>query len=260
MKIQFVSSYKKYLYGIISIAVLLLIWFLINLFDLVNVLFIPKIGDTFSSLLALLDTKSTYYSLFLTVYRSVYGLILALIVGIPIGLLIARVKVIHSFLEFPVEFFRAVPASALFPLFILFFGVGDASKVGVSFYACSLIILINAYYGALPTPEKLYRINMLKTLGANRYQIFYHAVIKDAMSSISAGVRVCLSYSFALVVVTEMFLAANDGIGKLLYDYYLQYNIPEMYATIILLGLTGFLLNQLYLVFERKFLFWINKK
>lgn len=97
---------------------------------------------------------------------------------------------------------------------------------------------------------------MLRTFGATNIQIFFYAVIRDATPNISAGIRICLSYSFALVVLTEMFLSGNDGLGKMIYDYYLQYRIPEMYATIIILGLTGFFINQLYVFIENKLIFW----
>ncbi|MBI5371270.1 MAG: ABC transporter permease [Sphingobacteriales bacterium] len=247
------------LYPLISISIILLIWWLINVLGLVNPLFIPKIGDTFSRFFDLLGKGSTYNNLWLTSFRALLGLFLAILVGVPAGLILARKKWLFKFVELPIEFFRSVPASALFPLFILFFGIGDAAKVSVVFYACSLILLINSFYGALPNQEKTDRINMLKTFGANRYQVFMYAVVRDAMPNISAGIRVCLSYSFALVVVTEMFLGANEGLGKMIYDYYLQYRIPEMYASIILLGLTGFIVNQLYIYFERKYIFWSAK-
>lgn len=253
------TRFKRSINPFISIAVILLIWWLINLFQLVNPLFIPHISDTFVCLKKLLGNGSMYHSLSLTAFRALFGLLLAVAVGVPAGLVLARIPWLFKFFELPIEFFRSIPASALFPLFILFFGIGDASKVGVVFYACSLILLINSFYGALPNQEKTDRINMLKTFGASNYQIFTYAIIRDALPNISAGIRVCLSYSFALVVVTEMFLGANDGLGKMIYDYYLQYRIPEMYATIIILGLTGFLINQFYIYFEKKYIFWTPK-
>lgn len=252
-------SYKNILHTVSSISAILLVWWLVNIGELINPLFIPDIRDTFSKLINNLAQSNTYYSLFLTIFRAFAGLLLAAIVGIPIGLILARFSTLFKFIEFPIEFFRSVPPSALFPLFILFFGIGDSSKIAVVFYACSLILLINSYYGALPDQEKIERINMLRTFGASRFQIFFMAVIRDAMPNISAGFRVCLSYSLALVVVTEMFLGANEGLGKMIYDYYLQYRIPEMFGTIIILGITGFIINQFYLLFEKKILFWAVK-
>lgn len=249
----------RYIFPLISILSILLVWWFINLFKLANPLFIPEIGKTSIAFINLFNNQYTYQSLALTFYRSFSGLLLSILIGVPAGLAFAKLTRLFKFLEFPIEFFRAVPSSALFPLFILIFGIGNASKIGIVFYACSLILLINSFYGALPTQEKLDRINMLKSFGANKFQVFIYAIIRDAIPNISAGIRVCLSYSLALVVVTEMFLGANDGIGKMIYDYYLQYRIPDMYAVIILLGIVGFLINQLYIYFEKKYIFWSPK-
>lgn len=252
-------KFKKVTYPLLTILAFFAFWMVISSWDLVNPLFLPSPKETLSSLVSLLKLPATYYSLLYTSLRALLGLLLALIVGIPFGLILAKVRWLHHFFELPIEFFRAIPSSALFPLFILFFGIGDASKVAVVFYACSLIIIINAYYGALPNQDKKDRINMLKTLGATKYQILVHAVLKDAIPNISAGIRVCISFAFALVVVTEMFLSANEGLGKMIYDFYLQYRISDMYASIIILGLTGFVINQLYILFERNYIFWSNQ-
>lgn len=252
-------KHKGLIYSFTSIAILLLVWRLINIFQLVNPLFIPDVTDTFTKVFKLLSEKPTYQSIGITLYRAFTGLFLAILLGIPMGLLLARIKWLYDFLKVPIEFFRAVPSSALFPLFVLFFGIGDASKISVVFYACSLILIINAYYGALQTQEKLERINMLKSFGATNQQLLKHTVFQDALPNISAGLRVCLSYSFALVVVTEMFLGANSGLGRMIYDYYLQYRIPEMYASIIILGVLGFFINQIYIYIENKHLYWIKK-
>ncbi|MCK9400531.1 MAG: ABC transporter permease [Bacteroidales bacterium] len=248
-----ISNYSKTL---LSILVIIVIWSGIGYFKIVNALFIPKIDDTFISAKHLLYDKTTYISLGFTVYRAIAGLLIAIAFGVPAGLIFGRINWIYKYFELPIEFFRAIPSSALFPLFILFFGIGNASKIGVVFYACSLIMLVNSYYGALPNQEKLDRINMLRSFGASNLQIFTFAICRDALPGISAGIRVCLSLSFVLVVVTEMFLSANEGIGKMIYDYYLQYRIPEMYATIIILGITGFVTNRIYILLEKKFLPW----
>jgi NitT/TauT family transport system permease protein len=250
---------KQCISTFISISIILVIWWLINLSSLVNPLFIPDLGKTWKSLATLLHDSSLYQSIGITFYRSFTGLFLSIFIGVPAGLILARIKWLFNYFEFPIEFFRAVPSSALFPLFILSFGIGNASKIGIAFYACSLILLVNSFYGALPTQEKLDRINMLRSFGANKYQILFYSVVRDAIPNISAGIRVCLSYSLALVVVTEMFLGANDGLGKMIYDYYLQYRIPEMYAVIIVLGIVGFFINQIYIILENKFIFWSPK-
>ena len=247
---------KKYLYQFSSVILILAIWFLIGFLQLINPVFLPKLESTFSSLIDYMTDKEFYTSFFATIYRALMGLVLSILFGVPMGLLLGKSKKLYDFFDIPIEFLRAIPASALFPLFILFFGFGDISKIAIVFYGCSLIIIINTIYGVAPNSEKQARINMMKTLGASNYQIFSKVIFRDALPNISSGIRISISLAFVLVVVTEMFLSANDGIGKMIYDMYLQYKIPEMYALILILGFIGFGFNKLYVLLESKYLFW----
>lgn len=240
----------------ITITLIVIIWLLISVFELINPVFIPDIRDTLSSLFQLLSSKDIYLNFWATLYRAMAGLLLSIFVGVPLGLLMAKSKLLYKLLEMPIEFFRAIPSSALFPLFILFFGIGDSSKIAVVFYGCSLIMLINTYYGAISNPEKQRRIDMLTTLDASKIQILKYTIINDALPNIFSGIRVCISLSFVLVVVTEMFLGANIGLGKMLYDFYLRYYVADMYATILIIGFTSFFINKLFLRLENSFVFW----
>jgi ABC-type nitrate/sulfonate/bicarbonate transport system permease component len=250
---------NKIIISISSVGFIVFIWYVLTTFEIVNPIFIPSPQNTLQSLIKILKSNQTLTDLFFTTYRALIGLLISIIIGVPSGLILGRFQKIYAFFEVPIEFFRAIPSSALFPLFILFFGIGDSSKVAVVVYACSLIILVNTIYGVSPNQEKLDRINMLKSFGANTFQLYYYGIFRDALPNIFAGIRICISFSFVLVVVTEMFLSANEGLGKALYDYYLQYRIPEMYSIILLLGFTGFIFNRTFVAFESKIIFWAKR-
>ncbi len=258
MKVKIINNHSFFT-SFISIAFIIISWSLLNYLKLINPIFLPSPVQTFQALIIFITKPSFCFDIFITLYRALCGLLLSIIIGVPLGLILGRISWLYKLFEIPIEFFRAIPSSALFPLFILFLGIGDCSKIGVVFYGSSLIMIINSYYGALPTKEKQDRINMLRSFGANSYQIFKLAILRDAIPNISAGIRVCISLSYVLVVVTEMFLGTNRGLGKLLYDLCLQYKIPEMYAVIITLGFIGFLSNQLYVLLEKKVIFWFKR-
>lgn len=242
---------------LVSLFIIIVLWWAITFFKIVNPLFLPTLSDLLSAFHKILFSSDIYIDILQTLYRALSGLFFSALIAIPLGLVFGRSPFIYRFFELPTEFFRSIPSSALFPLFILLFGIGDASKSGIVFYGCSLILLINTVYGAKPTKEKQDRINMLRSFGATPFQLFKYAILRDALPQIAAGMRVCISLSFVLVIVTEMFLGATGGLGKQIYDYYLQYNIPEMYAVIILLGLVGFWANKLFQILETKIIFWL---
>lgn len=241
---------------VITLGVFIAIWWSITSLKLINPLFIPRFGSFLKSIWVTLLTESFYFDVIKTVYRALIGLLLSGIVGIPLGLVFGRTLKLYRFFEWPVDFLRSVPSSALFPLFILFFGIGDMSKAGVVFYGCSLILLVNAAYGAKPSREKQDRVNMLISFRATEYQILRFAVLMDALPHIMAGLRISVSLSFVLVIVTEMFLGATSGLGRRIYDAYLSYNISEMYAVIVLLGFLGYLANRIVVRLEAKIVFW----
>jgi NitT/TauT family transport system permease protein len=251
------SSYSPYLRPFSTIAVLLGAWWAAGTLGWVNPLFLPTLGSVAKALVSLLSRLEIYIDTLATTYRALLGLALSVLLAVPLGLVFGRFPKLYQFVELPVDFFRSIPSSALFFLFVLIFGVGDTSKVAVVFYGCSLILLVSTIYGAKPSREKQDRINMLRSFGATSWQIFYLAVFHDALPHITAGLRVCVSLSLVLVIVTEMFLGASTGLGRQIYDFYLAYRIPEMYAALIVLGLLGFSANKLGSLLERRLSFWL---
>lgn len=250
-------SFLHYLRPTATLVLIIVLWWVATEFKWINPLFLPRLGALGRALSEMLSSAELYVGAAATAYRALLGLLLSIIVAVPLGLLCGRFPSLYEFLELPADFFRSIPSSALFFLFILFFGIGDASKVAVVFYGCSLIMLVNTVYGAKPTREKQDRINMLRSFGASPWQVFYLAVLRDALPHITAGLRVCASLSLVLVIITEMFLSATKGLGRQIYDYYLAYRVPEMYAVIIALGLLGYAVNRLCIRFERHASFWM---
>jgi len=245
---------------ILTVCVVLVAWGIVTSSGWINPLFLPRLTSLGRAILSTLSSRDTYVDIYATSYRALGGLALSFIFAVPLGLLFGRLPGLYAFVELPVDFFRSIPSSSLFLLFVLFFGLGDAAKIAVVFYGCSLILLVNTVYGARPSREKQDRINMLRSFGANPWQVFSLAVLRDAIPHISAGVRVCVSLALVLVIVTEMFLSAANGLGRRIYDHYLAYRVPEMYAVIIVLGLLGFCANRFSLLVEQRITFWLPRQ
>src|SRR5437588_3212134 len=188
-----------------TIIMAVICWTLLSGTGWINPLFLPSPQSVMKALVRLLIQTDIYDSVLATALRALIGLALSAIVGVPLGLVFGRLPRLYQYFELPADFFRSIPSSALFFLYILFFGLGDAAKVAVVFYGCSLIMLVNSVYGAKPSREKQDRIDMLRSFGATSWQVFSLAVVRDAVPNIAAGFRVCVSLSLVLVIVTEMF-------------------------------------------------------
>lgn len=212
----------------------------------------PAVADALAAYLG----QSLPRDLWSTLFRVLGGLGLAVVSGVPIGIAMGVSPVLRDTLSPSVDFLRAVPSSTLYPLFLLFFGVGDGAQVAVVCFGCSLVMAVSTAYGFRETRERRIRLTTFKAFGASRLQALILIRLPGAMTSVLSGVRVSISLALVLVVVTEMFLGANSGLGRHIYEMYLGYRIPEMYAGIVVVGVLGYSLNLILVEVERRLLPW----
>lgn len=227
----------------LGLVVILLAWLLAGTLSLTSPLFFPELPRVLSALLGEVQRQDFWRDVWTTLFRSLAGLALSTLVGVPLGLLLGRSKSLYHHVRLPLDFIRSIPSATLFPLFILIFGIGHESKIAVAFYGGVFIIAVATLYAARDTPETKLRIAMMRSLRANQSQVFKLVIIPGALPGILGGLKIAASVSLVLVVVTEMFLGSNEGLGKAIYDTYLAYQIPKMFALLIVLGMIGYLIN-----------------
>jgi len=242
---------------IIGPIVLLIIWGIIHYTGLINQVLLPSPIAVAKAVIAEFSHGKLLQDLVATIIRFLWGFLSAAIVGIILGVILGYYEKLYSSVEVIIDFFRSVPATALFPLFMLFFGVGDFAKISVVFFSCSLIILINTAYGV--KNASLLRIRLARVLRANRNQLLFKIILPDSLPHIFAGLRIGISFALLVVVVTEMFLGTLIGLGHRIIDDQLIYKVPEMYAAIIVTGILGYILNKGFVYFEHRIVHWSGK-
>lgn len=244
-------------YSTIGIFSMFLIWWMISLTGIVSPLLLPPPLAVGQNLISLLLNGTLNNDINSTVCRFAIGYIGGVISGIPIGLLMGMSQLSYQILEFPVDFFRSIPVTALFPLFLLCFGVGDASKIAMVWMVVIFIIIVNAAYGVIQSPKK--RLQMARSFRASQCQIFRDIIIWESIPQIVVGMRIALSTALIVVIVGEMFIGTQYGIGQRLYDAYSKSLTEELYSMILIVGTIGYLVNKLFLITEQKILFWVGK-
>ncbi len=247
----------KILYTIMTIFIALAIWSLLSFFGLVNKLLLPTPVEVFLKLIDLFRSGTIFPDIAATLYRTVAAFLIGSSIGVLVGLVMGYYKRVYSALEFIVDFFRSIPATALFPLFLLFFGIGDEAKIAAVVFATSFIVVVNTMYGVRHRSQV--RTNFARTLKIEGFDLFKKIILPDAAPHIFAGLRVAISISLIVVVVTEMFIGTTFGLGRRIIDSQLVYNIPEMYAAIIITGIIGYLINWFVFFVERKKIHWSGK-
>lgn len=249
---------KHYTYSAAFSIAFIIFWHAATALQWINPLFLPTPLETGQTLYAeLVQTREIWPDIFTTLYRTVVAFIIASIVGVALGLLLGYSKLIHSSMGTAVDFARSIPATALFPLFLLFFGIGDEAKIAVGVWAASLIIMVNTSYGVRHANK--IRLMVAKAYRLTEVDTFKKVILPEAAPHIAAGLRIALSLTLIVVIVTEMFIGTNVGLGHKIIDAQLVYRVPEMYAAIIVAGLIGYLLNHLLQLAERKVIHWSGR-
>lgn len=244
-------------YTFIGPILLILIWAVASQLQLVDKFFLPDPFTTIKKLIHLLGSGAIIGDLISTLERVIWAFIIALVIGLPLGLLLGRAEKIYRSVEFIIDFFRSTPATALFPLFLLVFGITDISKIAVAAFASMLIIIFNTAYGVIHAKKS--RVLAAQIMGATKAQIFRWILFWESLPQTFIGLRSAISLSLVLIVVTEMFIGTTSGLGRKIIDSQITYEIPTMYATILLAGIVGYLLNLLLLSVEKRFLHWSGK-
>ncbi len=237
------------------LAVLLLAWIAVTGVRLVDPIILPAPWSVLRAAGGMLRGRMVA-DVALTLGRVFAALLIAAGVGIPIGLYLGYRKRWYQMLEGPLHALRSIPASALFPLFLIVVGIGETSIVALAAYPSLLVILVNTVTGAtLANKRRLYQA---KLFGLSSFETITDIVFYEALPNIFDGVRTAASYSMVLVIAVEMFVGLGErGLGRAIYEYQATYRIPEAYAAVLVAGTIGILLNLGVNTLEHRMLRWL---
>jgi len=254
---------NRYFYAVAGPLAFILIWGLLAGWNnsvadpLVPKLFVATPSEVGSALWQQITEEDLLKSARDTLGRLMVGFGISVLIGVPLGLLMGYFSRVYYSLEFFVDFLRSIPAAAIFPLFILIFGIGSPSIISVVTYACLLIIVVNTIYGVRNVKEL--RIMSARIMKLRQIEIFQKIILPESLTYIFAGLRIAISYGMVIVIFSEMFIGTDSGLGRVIIDTQTVYKIPEMYAAVILTGLIGYLLNKLALRTEKSLIHWEGK-
>jgi ABC-type nitrate/sulfonate/bicarbonate transport system permease component len=200
-----------------------------------------------------LGSEELYAHMGASLLRSIPGFVIGASLGIAFGLAAGVSRAFDRMLS-PVIFLTyPVPKIVLLPLFMLWFGIGDLSKVLIIALACFYPAFINAYYGAKSTPTILVWSGL--NMGAGRAQIFRKVVLPSALPLIFAGLRVSLALSFIVMFAAEM-INARSGLGHLIRVAENSLRFDLMYVSLVTIAILGYLGDALLRRTRHRVLAW----
>jgi NitT/TauT family transport system permease protein len=233
------------------------LWQLLISAQFVKPVLLPPPGATLAHMASVFASGAIFGDLWATIFRTLCSFGIATVIGVPLGVMLGSSEAAYRSVEFLIDFFRSTPSSALIPLFLLIFGVSDINKVAIAAFGAWLIVLFNSAYGVINARKQ--RVMAARVMGASRWQIFKDVLIWESLQPTFVGLRSAVSMALVIVIVAEMFIGSDTGLGHRIIDAQQVLNVKSMYAAILAAGALGYALNILFLIAERRIVHWSGR-
>lgn len=244
------------LYGVLGLVVFLVAWQLLVMLTKVGLLF-PSPIEVFQRLISsaqgLVGKHPLVVHLGFSLLRVGIGYLISAVLGILVGLVMARSPMGNAIIRPLFAIIRPIPGITWMPLFILWFGTGWITQLGIIFVAGFSHMVLNTYDGASRTNPKL--IGAAQMLGANQTQIFRMVILPSAVPYIFSGLQVALSSCWMAVLAAEM-MSATEGVGWMIVSGQNNGDIQQVLVGIIIISVIGLILANTMRGVERKLCAW----
>jgi ABC-type nitrate/sulfonate/bicarbonate transport system permease component len=240
-----------------AIAAFLALWSLLSgavvVFQLFNPIFLPGPWLVLGNVLEMAVRGQLWVHLAATLERVALGFGTGAALGVGLGLAAGHLRPVHSIVEPLVEMLRPIPPLAVLPMFIVWVGIGETSKIGFITYATFFPIFLTTVTGVRQIDPLLLRA--AQSLGARGVGLFTRVILRAALPDILTGLRLGVALAFFVIVISE-FIGAEHGLGYLINDGRNFFLVPQMLGAAVVLGLLGYAGNALVRLLERRLNRW----
>ena len=240
-----------------AIVAFLVLWSLLSgavvVLKLFNPIFLPGPWLVLGSVLDMAVRGPLWIHLAATLERVAMGFGAGAALGVALGLAAGHLTLVRNVVEPLVEVLRPIPPLALLPMFIVWVGIGEASKIGFITYATFFPIFLTTVTGVRQIDPLLVRA--AQSLGARGVALFTRVILPAALPDILTGLRLGVALAFFVIVISE-FIGAEHGLGYLINDGRNFFLVPQMLGAAVVLGLLGYAGNGLVRLLERRLTRW----
>lgn len=241
----------KLLQGLMLPFFMIVLWQILSGLGWLNVYLIPPPSQIWDRLLTIAGNGQLIRHIGASLYRVVFGFSLALMIALPLGFLLGLVPAVRGLLAPSLSFFQQIPGIAWIPMFILWLGIDEASKIAIIVYSAFFPIFLNTMHGIASTDPKLKEVAY--TYGLSRWGLMTRVYLPSAAPSVMVGMRLGLSYCWRSLVAAEL-LGASKGIGYLIQEGREMAQPDLMLVGVLVIGLVGLSLDFIFRHLEKKFL------
>jgi sulfonate transport system permease protein len=236
-----------------AFVMLLVVWEAAGRADMINPMYVPNPSSIGAALVDLFSDGRIWPHLDATFTAALGGLALGIAVGILLGVVAALVRFIAELLEPVMTLLNAIPRVILAPLFVIWLGIGLASKVALSFILVAVLIFFTVFTGIRQVDRRL--VERVITLGGDRWSLVRHVYLPSVAAWVLGNLKVAVGFAFTGACVGE-FVAATHGLGYLLSFAQSTYNAALMFALILLILVVVLLIFAIAGRLEKYLLRW----
>ncbi|MDR1797034.1 MAG: ABC transporter permease [Clostridiales Family XIII bacterium] len=238
----------------IVLIIIVVVWLFVPLYT--KNLFLPSLFSILESFRDLALNGELWLDIVYSLRIVFAGLLIAASVAVVLGMLLGRFARLERYLDPTLQIMRNTPVLAILPVFILFLGIGDSSKIAIVIWATFFPTLLNTIQGAKNVDANL--IRSAQSMGISSGGLFFKVILPAASPFILAGFRLSAGVAMIVIVAAEM-VGAQHGLGFMIFNYQHSYQTSRMYVGILTLAIIGVFLNFGLVKLEKHLTRWQEK-
>ena len=247
------AAHYSWVRQVVALLILLALWETAGRAGMLNPLYLPSPSEIGAALVDLFSDGRIWPHLEATFTAALGGLVLGIAVGVVLGVAAALVRLVAELLEPVMTLLNAVPRVILAPLFVIWLGIGLASKIALSFILVAVLIFFTVFTGIGQVDRRM--VERVVTLGGDRWALIRHVYLPSVTAWILSNLKIAVGFAFTGALVGE-FVAATHGLGYLLSFAQSTYNAALMFALIFLILVVVLLIFSIAGRLEKFLLRW----
>ncbi len=238
------------------ILAIIILWELLPRLEVIDPFLLPPFSDVITSWVHLVISGEMFRDFYISMLRVSAGFFIGIGIALPLGVFMGWYKGFEEVIDPLLQACRSSSTIALYPVFLLFFGIGESAKIAIIIWGTIWPTLLSTTSGVKHSDPLL--IKSARSMGVSGLTLLSKVVVPNAVPKIVTGIRLSAAHSLLVVVVAEM-IGAHAGIGFSIFNFEERYAVPEMYAMILTLSLIGVIVNYLLNLLEQRLTVWKEK-
>lgn len=241
--------FKGFLRKYLVFICILLLWFIVTEIGVWSSFILPPPEKVFKTALNLIKNGEIFGHIIISLKRVFTGFLISSIIGIPLGILFGMNNKLYLYFKGLFNFLRNVPPLAMIPMLILWFGIGELTKVVVIVLATFFPVFTNTMKGIRNCDKKLIEVG--KAFELSKFEVIYRIIIPNALLDIAVGLKLALGYAFRGIIGAEL-IASSSGLGYLIQDGKDMSRTDVVLVGIIVIGILGIFCDFLFGLLVKK--------